>query len=90
MKTILKRIVLLITILIIWNIASQHVNQLFVPDPKTVFKDLIAMLKTGQLIMAIKYSFLRITIATFYRTVPCFLTISNSLSVFCHNYAGYR
>ena len=34
MKTILKRIVLLMTILIIWSIASQHVNQLFVPDPK--------------------------------------------------------
>lgn len=65
MKIILKRIALLVTIFIIWSIASQHVNQLFVPDPKTVFKDLIAMLKTGQLIMAIKYSFLRITIATF-------------------------
>ena len=42
MKIILKRIALLVAILIIWNIASQHVNQLFVPDPKIVFTDLIA------------------------------------------------
>ena len=49
MKTILKRIALLMTIFIIWSIASQHVNQLFVPDPKTVFKDLIAMLNYGGL-----------------------------------------
>lgn len=73
MKTILKRIALLMTIFIIWSIASQHVNQLFVPDPKTVFKDLIAMLKTGQLTMAIKYSFLRITIATLYQDLLHFL-----------------
>lgn len=56
---------LLISILILWGIASKHVNPLFVPDPKTVFLDLIAMLKTGQLLKAMEYSFLRITIATF-------------------------
>lgn len=81
MKTILKRITLLMAILIIWSIASQHVNQLFVPDPKTVFKDLIAMLKTGQLIMAIKYSFLRITIATFisgFISFPIAILVYNS------------
>ena len=48
----------------LWSIASKHVNALFVPAPQRVFSDLVAMLKTGQLLKAIKYSFLRITIAT--------------------------
>ena len=65
MKTFIKRILLLITILFIWNISSKHVNALFVPSPSVVFGDLIAMIKSGQLLKAIQYSFLRITIATF-------------------------
>lgn len=44
---------------------AQNVNPLFVPDPKVVFKNLIEMIKNGQLFIAIRYSFLRITIATF-------------------------
>lgn len=64
MKTFLKRLILLTFILIVWDIASKLVNPLFIPDPKIVFADLIGMLKTGQLLMAIKYSFSRITIAT--------------------------
>lgn len=56
---------LLISILILWGVASKHVNSLFIPNPQTVFSDLIAMLKTGQLLKAMEYSFLRITIATF-------------------------
>lgn len=55
---------LMFFILTLWNIASKHINPLFIPSPQTVFLDLIAMLKTGQLIIAIRYSFLRITIAT--------------------------
>ena len=65
MKTILKRIALFISIILIWDICSNNVNPLFIPDPKVVFKNLIEMIKNGQLLMAIKYSFLRITIATF-------------------------
>ena len=65
MKTFLKRIGLLISILAIWAITSKHVNPLFVPNPKIVFIDLISTLESGQLLMAIKYSFLRITVATF-------------------------
>ena len=64
MKTIIKRIALSIAVLILWNITAQHVNHLFVPDPKTVFIDMIAMFQTGQLTKAIRYSFLRITVAT--------------------------
>lgn len=65
MKTCIKRVVLIGVILIFWFLATKHVNPLFVPAPQTVFLDLVSMLKTGQLIMAIKYSFLRITTATF-------------------------
>lgn len=65
MKTIIKRITLLVSILLIWSIAARHVNPLFVPSPVIVFKDLIGMIHTGQLIKAIEYSFLRITVATF-------------------------
>lgn len=65
MKTFTKRILLLASILLIWNITAKHVNPLFVPEPVTVFDDLIGMIHTGQLIKAIEYSFLRITAATF-------------------------
>lgn len=64
-KTFIKRLALLISVIIIWDMCSKNVNPLFVPDPKVVFTDLVEMIKTGQLLMAIKYSFLRITIATF-------------------------
>lgn len=49
----------------LWDVFSRNMNPLFVPAPKTVFLSLWEMLKNGQLVMAIKYSFLRITIATF-------------------------
>lgn len=64
-KTFIKRIVLLASTIFIWIICSKNVNPLFVPDPKVVFENLIEMIENGQLFIAIKYSFLRITIATF-------------------------
>ena len=64
-RILIKRMALFIAVLVIWNIAARHVNPLFVPAPKTVFSDLVAMIRTGQLLMAIKYSFIRITVATF-------------------------
>lgn len=60
---------------------AQNVNPLFVPDPKVVFTNLIEMIKSGQLFMAIRYSFLRITIATFLSGViafPIALLVYNS------------
>lgn len=54
---------------------------MFVPDPKVVFTNLIEMIKSGQLFMAIRYSFLRITIATFLSGViafPIALLVYNS------------
>ena len=47
MKTFTKRILLLASILLIWNITAKHVNPLFVPEPVTVFDDLIGMIHTG-------------------------------------------
>lgn len=64
MKIFFKRLLLLIGVLIVWNMAAKHVNALFVPSPKAVFNDLIMMMQTGQLLKAMQYSFLRITIAT--------------------------
>ena len=63
-KTFIKRVILLIMILILWEISSQNVNQLFVPSPKSVFECLIETIKNGQLFIAIKYSFFRITAAS--------------------------
>jgi len=63
-KTLIKRIVLFASIIVIWGICAKSANPLFVPDPKVVFNDLIETIKSGQLVMAIKYSFLRITIAS--------------------------
>lgn len=56
---------MLLSVILVWSLCAQNVNQLFVPDPKVVFTNLIEMIKSGQLFMAIRYSFLRITIATF-------------------------
>lgn len=64
-KTIFKRLVLLLSVIVIWSLCSKNINPLFIPDPKVVFINLIEMMESGQLFMAIKYSFLRITTATF-------------------------
>lgn len=64
MKTLIKRIVLFASIIVIWSICAKNANPLFVPDPKVVFENLIASIQSGQLLMAIKYSFLRITTAS--------------------------
>lgn len=65
----------------IWTLCSKNINPLFVPDPKDVFTNMIDMLKNGQLFIAIKYSFLRITIATFLSGIiafPIALLVYNS------------
>lgn len=64
-KKIAKRLLLLLSVILVWSLCSKNVNPLFIPNPKVVFMNLIGMMKSGQLFMAIKYSFLRITIATF-------------------------
>lgn len=63
-KKIFKNILLIIVILLLWDIGAKFANPIFVPDPKKVFQSLIDMFKTGMLLKAIRYSFLRITVAT--------------------------
>ena len=72
---------LFISILIVWGIAAQHTNPLFVPSPRSVLRNLILMLQNGQLFKAIEYSFLRITVATILSgaiSFPIALLIYNS------------
>jgi len=72
---------LLVCVILVWDICSKNVNQLFVPDPKVVAANMIEMIKTGQLFIAVKYSFLRITIATFLSALiafPIALLVFNS------------
>lgn len=79
-KKVLKNIGLVVFIVVIWNIASKHANPVFVPDPKKVYQDLIGVIKDGSLFIALKYSFLRITIATFISgiiSIPIGLLIYN-------------
>lgn len=72
MKTILKRAVLIIFILLLWSIFAENANPLFVPKPTTVFAALIQTCQNGMLFHAIKYSFARITIATLISGVIAF------------------
>lgn len=60
----LKKIGLIIFIVFIWNLAAKKVNPIFVPSPQSVLEDLVLSYKSGMLIKALKYSFLRITVAT--------------------------
>lgn len=53
-----------ICIIIIWYLLSLRVNHLFVPDPFDVLNNGIILLKTGQLQIALWYTFKRILIAT--------------------------
>lgn len=64
MKIFVKRSMLLVCIIAIWWLASLNMNPLFVPSPITVFEDLVITIQSGELIIAICYSFARITIAT--------------------------
>ena len=63
MKTIIKRIILLITILSIWSISARYTNPIFIPSPLNVFKNLWTLILNGEIFVAIKYSFLRVSIA---------------------------
>lgn len=64
MKRLLQNCLLIIIILLGWQIAAIYTNPVFVPRPTVVFKDFLNLLSSGQLFMAFRYSFLRITIAT--------------------------
>lgn len=61
----MKRILKAFLFLLIWQIGSMLTTPLFVPSPIDTFNAFIGLIKTGQLLPGILYSFLRITIATF-------------------------
>lgn len=63
MKVFIKRIILWGLVLCFWGIASSHFNPLFVPSPKEVFNDLLLLINNGEIFLAIRYSFVRVTIA---------------------------
>lgn len=63
-KSILITLITFICIIIIWYLVSLKVNHLFVPDPFDVLYNGITLLKTGQLQIALWYTFRRILIAT--------------------------
>lgn len=80
MKKLIKRAVLLFVILISWHLAARVMNPLFVPEPSKVFEDFVIALRNGSLLIAIKYSFIRITAATFLSgvlSIPIALVIYN-------------
>jgi NitT/TauT family transport system permease protein len=64
MKHKLTTLLTFIVILIIWYIASLKANPLFIPNPLDVFADIKLLLSTGQLQIAIIYTFRRILIAS--------------------------
>ena len=81
MKTFLKRIALFICVILVWGICSKNANPLFVPAPQDVFANLFETIRTGQLQIAIQYSFLRIAVATCISAViayPIALLVYNS------------
>lgn len=64
MSRIIKSSALLISIIAIWWIASYNTSPIFIPKPNQVLNVFWETLKSGRLLIALRYSFLRITIAT--------------------------
>ena len=65
MERIWKKILLILILLVTWEIAARNSSPLFIPNPVVVVQDLAETIKNGSLVKAIRYSFSRITIATF-------------------------
>ncbi len=63
-KTIVKRILLLFIVLLLWEIASRKVNNLFIPKPLKVLEDFGISVKNGSLLRATLFSLRRIAIST--------------------------
>lgn len=81
LTTTCKRIILILGLLLLWNIAANYANPVFVPSPSKVWNDFSITLKSGMLGKATFYSFFRITIATFLSAIiaiPVGILIHNS------------
>lgn len=68
-KKIVKRLLLIFSILVIWEIASLKINNLFVPRPEKVLSDFLMCIENGSLLLATVYSLRRIFIATLLSSV---------------------
>lgn len=77
----MKNILLIIVVFTIWDIAAKCSNPIFIPPPTKVISDFAELVKSGQLLIALRYSFLRITAATIISgliAIPIGLLIYNS------------
>ena len=59
----MKKIAGVLALLLIWQVGSTMTTPLFVPSPMSVLEALVGLVKTGQLLPGLAYSFSRITIA---------------------------
>lgn len=84
MNKYIKSICLAVVILMTWSVAANYSNPVFIPKPQRVFGDFVDMLCNGQLLKAILYSFLRITIATF---ISVILSVPIGLLIFNYKFA---
>ena len=64
MKNKITTLLTFVVVLIIWYIASLNANPLFIPSPLIVFDDIKQMLASGQLQIALLYTFKRILTAS--------------------------
>lgn len=64
MKKILKIISVLMVLVIVWEITSRHVNNLFVATPRSVVIGIINLQLTGQLLNSALYSLGRVLLAS--------------------------
>lgn len=64
MKNKVTTLFTFIVLIAIWYLASLRVSPLFVPSPVKVFEDAKYLLSTGQLQIAIKYTFKRVGLAS--------------------------
>ena len=77
----LKKIILVFVLFYIWKIASTYVNPVFVPSPEVVISDFIQTIQSGMLLKALKYSFVRITVATLISA-----TVAIPIGIFAYNF----
>lgn len=64
MRNKIITLITFIAIVVIWYLASLQINPLFVPSPLSVLEDAKTLLSTGQLQIAIWYTFRRISVAS--------------------------
>lgn len=78
---VFKNILILCGIFFIWKMVSVRVNPVFIPDPVDVFRDFVMVLKNGMLLKAVKYSFMRISVAALLSAI-----LSIPIGILIHNY----